>query len=163
MASQNSREHLSSQPQDSNVHPTVPSSGDAIRSSPPPTSSREHHEVTSSQHPPSDPVSPSNPRVDALVQKRTRLEATIAALEAERAEIAAKVKLPSDLASSSENESNVKAALTAAQRVVKEHIALLHKYNEIKDVGQGLMGMIADTRGVRIASVMEDFGVTSKD
>ncbi|KAJ5095085.1 hypothetical protein N7532_007376 [Penicillium argentinense] len=30
---------------------------------------------------------------------------------------------------------------------VKKHIDLLHAYNEIKDVGLGLMGLIAEARG----------------
>lgn len=47
--------------------------------------------------------------------------------------------------------------------IVKEHIRLLHQYNEIKDVGQGLMGLIADARGVRLADIMEEFGVSAED
>lgn len=47
--------------------------------------------------------------------------------------------------------------------VIKSHIALLHKYNEIKDIGQGLMGLIADKRDCRVVSVMEEFGVGEGD
>lgn len=46
---------------------------------------------------------------------------------------------------------------------VKSHIRLLHEYNEIKDVGQGLMGLIADTKGVRVVEVQREFGVDDKD
>jgi DNA repair protein Swi5/Sae3 len=46
---------------------------------------------------------------------------------------------------------------------VQQHIRLLHEYNEIKDVGQGLMGMIADARGVRVVDVHREFGVGEKD
>lgn len=46
---------------------------------------------------------------------------------------------------------------------VKRHIRLLHEYNEIKDVGQGLMGIIADARGVRQVDVEKEFGVGEKD
>ncbi|KAF1998880.1 hypothetical protein P154DRAFT_523713 [Amniculicola lignicola CBS 123094] len=53
--------------------------------------------------------------------------------------------------------------IAAANKIVKKHIKLLHEYNEIKDVGQGLMGLIADQRGVRIVEVQDEFGVTSKD
>jgi hypothetical protein len=44
---------------------------------------------------------------------------------------------------------------------VKTHILLLHQYNEIRDVGQGLMGMVAENRGVRISElyVEGEFGV----
>jgi DNA repair protein Swi5/Sae3 len=50
-----------------------------------------------------------------------------------------------------------------ADAIVKAHIKLLHSYNEIKDVGLGLMGLIADGRGVRLREVMEEFGVGGKD
>lgn len=47
--------------------------------------------------------------------------------------------------------------------MIKEHISLLHKYNEIKDVGQGLMGLIADKRDCRVVKVMEEFGIGEGD
>ena len=49
--------------------------------------------------------------------------------------------------------------------VIKEHIARLHAYNEIKDGAQGLMGLVADARGVRVAELYEggEFGVAEKD
>ena len=50
--------------------------------------------------------------------------------------------------------------MAAANEIVKEHIKLLHEYNELKDVGQGLMGLIADQRGTRIVEV---FGIDAKD
>jgi DNA repair protein Swi5/Sae3 len=40
---------------------------------------------------------------------------------------------------------------------------LLHEYNEIKDVAQGLIGMIADARGVRVVDCQEEFGVGDGD
>jgi hypothetical protein len=46
---------------------------------------------------------------------------------------------------------------------VKRHIKLLHDYNEIRDVGTGLMGMIADSRGMRIKDVYAQFGIDVKD
>lgn len=62
----------------------------------------------------------------------------------------------------SEDE-KTKSALASANVTIKEHIALLHKYNEIKDIGQGLMGLIAESRGCRVAVVMEDYGMGEKD
>lgn len=53
--------------------------------------------------------------------------------------------------------------MAAANKIVREHIKLLHEYNELKDVGQGLMGLIADQRGVRIVEVQEEFGIEAKD
>lgn len=51
----------------------------------------------------------------------------------------------------------------AADKLVKDHIKLLHEYNELKDVGQGLMGLIADQRGVRIVEIQDEFGMDAKD
>jgi hypothetical protein len=50
-----------------------------------------------------------------------------------------------------------------AQVVIKKHIKLLHRYNEIRDVGMGLIGIVADSRGVRIRDCQEDFGVEDGD
>ncbi|KAF2425822.1 hypothetical protein EJ08DRAFT_594140, partial [Tothia fuscella] len=50
-----------------------------------------------------------------------------------------------------------------AKKVIKEHIGRLHTYNEMRDVGQGLIGMIADQRGVRIVDCQEEFGVVTGD
>ncbi|KAF7897349.1 hypothetical protein EAF00_005577 [Botryotinia globosa] len=50
-----------------------------------------------------------------------------------------------------------------AKQTVKRHIRLLHDYNDIKDVGQGLLGMIADNRGVRVGELYEEFGVGISD
>jgi hypothetical protein len=50
-----------------------------------------------------------------------------------------------------------------AKDLIDTHIKLLHTYNEIKDIGQGLMGLLADQRGVRIVEVQEEFEVGAKD
>jgi DNA repair protein Swi5/Sae3 len=46
---------------------------------------------------------------------------------------------------------------------VTRHIRLLHEYNEVKDAAQGLMGLIADARGVRQVEVEREFGVKEGD
>ena len=61
------------------------------------------------------------------------------------------------------DDEKAKSALSSANVTIKDHISLLHKYNEIKDIGQGLMGLIAESRGVRNAAVMEDYGIGEKD
>lgn len=53
--------------------------------------------------------------------------------------------------------------MAAANKIVRDHIKLLHEYNELKDVGQGLMGLIADQRGVRIIEVQDEFGIDAQD
>ena len=112
-----------------------------------------------------EPQEVSNPRLEALAAKKAKLEETLAGLQTQRSALVAEAKLPSGLTmpESWSNEERTKSALETAKGVIKEHIALLHKYNEIKDIGQGLMGLIADKRGVRMATVMEDYGMCEKD
>jgi hypothetical protein len=50
-----------------------------------------------------------------------------------------------------------------ARGVIKQHIQLLNKYNEIKDIGQTLIGVIADNRNVTIRECQEEFGVADGD
>ncbi len=49
--------------------------------------------------------------------------------------------------------------------IVDSHIRLLRGYNDIKDVGQQLLGLIADNRGVSITSLYgaDEFGVGAHD
>lgn len=58
---------------------------------------------------------------------------------------------------------DIDEALALARSTIKRHIHLLHSYNEIRDVGQGLFGIIAEQKGVRIVKVMEEFGVGNDD
>jgi len=53
--------------------------------------------------------------------------------------------------------------MAEARQIIKDHIGRLHRYNEIRDVGQGLIGMIADQRGVRISECYDEFGVNVND
>ncbi|PMD24380.1 Swi5-domain-containing protein [Hyaloscypha hepaticicola] len=57
----------------------------------------------------------------------------------------------------------VKGLKQPAAETVKNHIKLLHDYNDIRDVGQGLIGMIADNRGVRVGELYAEFGVGLQD
>jgi DNA repair protein Swi5/Sae3 len=117
---------------------------------------------------PSSPVQeqhPPNPRLTALQLKHAALSDKLSALQTERAALVSTTKLPSGLPLPPQNSDAemLAVALKSSNKVIKEHIALLHKYNEIKDIGQGLMGLIADKRGVRIVGVMEEFGVGDGD
>ena len=49
------------------------------------------------------------------------------------------------------------------QSLVNNHIRLLHQYNEIRDVAQSLMGIIAEQRGVRVLDIYKDFGIGDGD
>jgi len=114
----------------------------------------------------------SNPRLAALEARKATLTQTLADLKSQRLSLASQTKLPSGLPLATTNLSTglplsedeiLTAALKSSNAVVKEHITLLHKYNEIKDIGQGLMGLIADKRDCRVVVVMDEFGVGEKD
>jgi hypothetical protein len=108
--------------------------------------------------------------------KFTPQEITLAELKVQKAALLASlVALPAIQVLIEENQSSgvdaseddgepTDADVTAAaNRMVKEHIKLLHEYNELKDAGQGLMGLIADQRGVRIVEVQDEFGIDAND
>lgn len=49
---------------------------------------------------------------------------------------------------------------------MSEHIRLLRQYNKVKDVGQQLIGLNADNRGVSVGSLYTDdehYGVGPND
>jgi len=111
------------------------------------------------------PAEPTNPRLAAITAKKATLEATLASLQSRRSALVAEAKLPSglDMPADWTEEQRTKQALASANEVIKEHIAHLHRYNEIKDIGQGLVGLIADKRGVRVSEVMTDYDMSEKD
>ena len=125
------------------------------------TTNRDAHDKPADPPPPQ----PTNPRLAAIASKHAILSATLADLQCKRSALVAEAKLPSGLDMPAEwsEEQKTKQALATANGVIKEHIALLHKYNEMKDIGQGLMGLIADKRGVRVGTVMEEFEMGEKD
>jgi hypothetical protein len=108
---------------------------------------------------------PPNPRLQALQQKKANLESTLSTLQAQKAALVTSATLPSGLAmpGSWTEEEKTKSALATANATIKEHISLLHKYNEIKDIAQGLMGLIAESRGVRVKVVMEEYEMGEGD
>ncbi|KAL4807841.1 DNA repair protein [Aspergillus unguis] len=84
-------------------------------------------------------------------KKLATLHASIADLSSQAAEIEGQIQ---DIRAKLKNDPT---------DTVKRHIRLLHEYNEIKDIGQGLVGLIADARGMRQIDVQEEFGVGGKD
>lgn len=58
-----------------------------------------------------------------------------------------------------------KVGMTQAQvgAVQKRHIVLLHKYNEIKDVVQAMIGMIAQHRGMTVSELYDSFDLDLHD
>jgi len=55
------------------------------------------------------------------------------------------------------------AVLAHAEHTVKQHISRLHAYNGIRDIGQNVMGLLAEQRGVRVVQVMAECGVGEGD
>ncbi|KAI9746414.1 MAG: hypothetical protein M1818_000127 [Claussenomyces sp. TS43310] len=84
-------------------------------------------------------------KIETLTARNSALQHEIEALRAELELARTKLKNP------------------AAAETVARHIKLLHAYNEIRDVGQGLMGLIADGRNVRAVEVYREFSVGPKD
>lgn len=126
-------------------------------------SSRDQKEEVQLQTPAS--VAPANPRLQALNTKRAALVEKLADLTAQRASLIEASKLPSglDMPSTWSDEEKEKHGMKTANATIKEHISLLHKYNEIKDIGLGLMGLVAEKRGVRQGVVMEEYGISKDD
>ena len=136
-------------------------SQEPINTTNPPT---EEPSPSNNPKPEEETPKPTNPRLTALEARKATLTQTLVDLKAERHSLATQTKLPSGLPLATTNPSTglplsedeiLASALKSSNAVVKEHITLLHKYNEIKDIGQGLMGLIADKRDCRVVVVMD--------
>ncbi|KZO98802.1 Swi5-domain-containing protein [Calocera viscosa TUFC12733] len=46
---------------------------------------------------------------------------------------------------------------------LKEHIRILHEYNELKDATQMMLGRLASMRDTTIRQVHDEYGLTSDD
>ncbi|KAK3202410.1 hypothetical protein GRF29_161g1111472 [Pseudopithomyces chartarum] len=106
--------------------------------------------------------SPQEITLAELNAQRAALIASLAAIPTIQALVAAARArdAPSQAADPDPTDTQIMAA---AQELNKQHIKLLHDYNEIKDAGQALMGLIADQRGVRIVEVHDEFGIDAND
>ncbi|KAK1140266.1 hypothetical protein N8T08_010563 [Aspergillus melleus] len=96
-------------------------------------------------------MEPHPEQQDQRDNRLNTLRASIADLESQTAQVEAQI---------AEIKSKLKSDPSAT---VQRHIRLLHEYNEIKDIGQGLMGLIADARGVRQVVVQREYGVADRD
>ncbi|KFZ06519.1 hypothetical protein V501_07334 [Pseudogymnoascus sp. VKM F-4519 (FW-2642)] len=114
-------------------------------------------------------------QIEAIKTCNKELTAEVEAMEAKLADARGKLKyppLPSPptpqipmIHTLSSEIANGKKRNPDAAATVKAHIKRLHAYNEIRDVGQGLIGLIAEQRGVRIGECYDggEFGVGAKD
>ncbi|PGH13939.1 hypothetical protein AJ79_03354 [Helicocarpus griseus UAMH5409] len=98
--------------------------------------------------------------INTLKAKIDALQSEISKTDALLAEAREKLN-PPDQTKLSNTETDT--AFKDPTAIVQRHIRLLHEYNEIKDIGQGLMGLIAEARGVRHVDVQRDFGIGEKD
>ena len=108
---------------------------------------------------------PINSRFQAISTKQAQLASTLSDLQSQKYHLVSECILPSGLAlpSAWTDEEKATSALATANTVIKDHISLLQKYNEIKDIAQGLMGLIAESRGVQVKVVMEEHGMGEGD
>ena len=125
-------------------------------------------EHTGVMPPPPNPNPPAlapslSPRTLKLHCQISTLQSQISITQTTLAETLRKLQPHLPPESRSGSQPDEPALQAQAEAIVKRHIDLLHAYNEIKDVGQGLMGLIADSRGVRVREVMEEMGVGEKD
>ncbi|MCJ1486549.1 hypothetical protein MMC06_006726 [Schaereria dolodes] len=83
-------------------------------------------------------------KMASLQSKITLLESQISDTTAKKAEIAAKLKS------------------STPTTTVTTHIHLLHNYNAIRDIGTGLLGLIAENRGVRVRDLYGSAAATEE-
>ncbi|SZF01363.1 unnamed protein product [Blumeria hordei] len=128
----------------------------AVRQLSPATSIGDDECGSTAVEPQASPRTPSIPNKEVLAAELKAMR--IASITARNTALAAEVDRTRKILASLTQELHAPAADT-----VRMHIKLLHSYNEIRDVGQGLIGMLAEQQGVRIGSLYENFGVGIKD
>lgn len=104
-----------------------------------------------------------NADLEKTLDERRQLKDKLLQQFAEATKDLAKQVTGKDVAVDQYNEDQTDALMTEARAQITQHINLLTRYNEVRDIGLGLMGMLAEERGVRLQEVQEEFGMTSKD
>ncbi|KAG8631764.1 hypothetical protein KVT40_000904 [Elsinoe batatas] len=69
------------------------------------------------------------------------------------------VTQPNNHSAISVTDEQVQEALAQARKARVDDVKLLGRYNDIKDVAQGLIGMIAEQRSCRVKEVMEELAI----
>ncbi|KAI4115605.1 MAG: hypothetical protein LQ345_003839 [Seirophora villosa] len=94
----------------------------------------------------------SSPADQADAGNCAHLEAKIASLQALIGDTSTKL-----------DQAAAKLKNSDASQTVQNHIRLLRDYNDMRDVGTSLMGIIAESRPVQMKKVYEDYDVNEKD
>ncbi|KAG9952067.1 hypothetical protein KCU85_g2410, partial [Aureobasidium melanogenum] len=102
-------------------------------------------------------------QLNALRARQAALEATVAELLSQRTSLVNTFSRTSDTQDREDTETRAKLAVDAANMKIKSQIKQLQQYNDIKDIGTQLMGIIAEKRGCRIGEVQEEFGINPED
>ncbi|KAG9519907.1 hypothetical protein KCV07_g4580, partial [Aureobasidium melanogenum] len=102
-------------------------------------------------------------QLDALRARQAALEATLAELLSQRTSLINALSPTLDTQAPEDAETRAKLAVDAANTKIKSQIKQLQQYNDIKDIGTQLMGIIAEKRGCRIGEVQEEFGINPDD
>lgn len=125
----------------------------------------------------SSPTAPSKPdmssktssssgrdsQLDTLRARQAALESTVDELLSQRTSLVNSLSPISNTQESEDTETRAKLAVDAANIKIKSQIRQLQQYNDIKDIGTQLMGIIAEKRGCRIGEVQEEFGINPDD
>ncbi|KAI5208571.1 hypothetical protein E4T39_01422 [Aureobasidium subglaciale] len=101
-------------------------------------------------------------QLEALRARQAALESTVAELLSQRTCLVDPLSTPSS-SEAGETDSRAKTAVETANTKIKSQIRQLQQYNDIKDIGTQLMGLIAEKRGCRIGEVQEEFGINAED
>lgn len=124
---------------------------------------------------PSSPTAPSklnmsskassgrDTQLEALRARQAALQTAVAELLSQRASLVNSVYPASDTQESEDTDARAKLAVDAANAKIRSQIKQLQRYNDIKDIGTQLMGLIAEKRGCRIGEVQEEFSIDPDD
>ncbi|KIW70663.1 hypothetical protein PV04_02908 [Phialophora macrospora] len=123
---------------------------------------------------------PPIPRQAKLQTKISTLQSTIAAMETQLALKLQKItqlkSFPSQERGERERKQEIGTASPSptpaqaqtqaqdhAQSIMTQHIVLLKRYNEIKDIASWMLSLIAEKEGKRLAEVMAERGLSERD
>lgn len=136
---------------------------------------------TPSLSPPKHSTDKTKARINALRSRQASLQATLATLTIERDTLVEKTlhSASQTLTPSTTDQAlcpgqeeidvnsvvaiRTEQALAISTAKMKLHVKQLQQYNDLKDIGQQLIGLIAEKKGVRIVEVQREFGVDGND